>query len=129
MIIKLENIKIREDITEEELINETCAKFKIPKQFIEKYEIAKKSIDARDKNDIFYNYSVILHLKDEYKIKKITKNIVVLDENEQKAEKIGDSHISHTVFGAVLALYIQKLALQIGLILCIPLLTTFVDIH
>ena len=88
MIIKLENIKIREDITEEQLINETCSKFKIPKQFIKKYEIAKKSIDARDKNDIFYNYSVIFHLKDEYKIKKITKNIVILDENEQKAEKI-----------------------------------------
>ena len=88
MIIKLENIKIREDITEEQLINETCAKFKIPKQFIKKYEIAKKSIDARDKNDIFYNYSVIFHLKDEYKIKKITKNIVILDEDESKAEKI-----------------------------------------
>lgn len=71
-IIKLDNIKIREDINKDQLTSKICNKFNIPKEKVLEITIIKKSIDARNKDDIFYNYSVILNLN--YNIKRLLNN-------------------------------------------------------
>ena len=68
-MIRLSNIKIRKDISDEELFEHIYKKFKINKNTVTKKQIVKKSIDARNKDDIFYNYSVEIECKNEDKIK------------------------------------------------------------
>lgn len=57
-MLRLENIKIHEDLSEEEVVKEACRKYKLDYREVEKYTIFKKSIDARNKDDIFYNYTI-----------------------------------------------------------------------
>ena len=57
-MIRFKQIKVREDISEEEVFNLICDKYGIDKSIIISWRIFKKSIDARDKNDIHYSYSV-----------------------------------------------------------------------
>ena len=58
MKFRLENIKIREDLNDNKTIEIACEKFNIPINNVIQANIVKKSIDARDKTDIFYNYSI-----------------------------------------------------------------------
>ncbi len=66
---RLSDIKIREGLSEEEIINVALKKYKINKNEIKEAYINKKSIDARNKKDIFFNYSINIKLKKERKIK------------------------------------------------------------
>lgn len=78
-MVRLSNIKIRKDMNEEELFEEIYKKYRInPKNVTEK-RIIKKSIDARNKNDIFYNYTVEISCKNEGKIKNAQKVIETKD--------------------------------------------------
>ena len=81
-MIKISNVKIRSDISEDELFAYIAKKYKINENDIIQKRIVKKSIDARNKSDIFYNYSVELECKNENKIK-----------NAQKVEKVEDYKI------------------------------------
>ncbi|HAB66259.1 MAG TPA: hypothetical protein DCE23_02725 [Firmicutes bacterium] len=66
-MIRIDNIKIFEDLTLDELTNKILKKNKIsPSDFIS-LSIVKKSIDARDKRNVHYNYSVNINLKNESK--------------------------------------------------------------
>lgn len=71
-MLKVE-IKIYEDLSEQEVINHTIKKYKINHQDIIESNIVKKSIDARDKNNVHYNYSINIKVKDENKYPKLTK--------------------------------------------------------
>lgn len=66
-MIRIDNIKIYEDLTEEELINKILHKNKISLNDFISLDIVKKSIDARDKRNVHYNYSVNIKLQDEAK--------------------------------------------------------------
>jgi uncharacterized FAD-dependent dehydrogenase len=66
-MIVLNNIKIFKDLTEDEVISSAINKNKINKEDIIECNIVKKSIDARDKRNICYNYSLNIKLKDENK--------------------------------------------------------------
>jgi len=57
-MLRLENIKIYEDLTEEDVVIFACKKYKLDFKKVEKYSIYKKSIDARNKENIFYNYTI-----------------------------------------------------------------------
>ena len=81
-MIRLKNIKIREDLTEEQVFERAIAKNKIKLDEVEKWHIYKKSIDARKKDDIHYNYAIDVELKNK---KRKTKFEQV---QEQKWEKI-----------------------------------------
>ena len=89
-ILRLENIKIRKDISDSEVLAIACNIFNISEKYVIDYKIVKKSIDARDKNDIFYNYSIIVTLKDDFNIFKLVKNknVVLLEKANQVAEKV-----------------------------------------
>lgn len=70
-MIKISNIKIREDLSYEELFDVIYKKYKISKDDVLSSKIVKKSIDARNKDDIFYNYAVVLKCNNENKIKNV----------------------------------------------------------
>lgn len=79
-MLRLENIKIYEDLTEEEIVKKACDKYKIDYKNIKDYYIYKKSIDARDKNNIFYNYIIDVKYVGNKKIKmqKKFKNMIIV---------------------------------------------------
>ena len=56
--MRISNIKIREDLSEEELIKVVCKREKINVSKISSWNIVKKSIDARKKDDVHYNYTI-----------------------------------------------------------------------
>ena len=62
-MFRLRNIKIREDLTEEQVFQKAIKANKIKQEEIEKWYIYKKSIDARKKEDIYYNYTIDIKLK------------------------------------------------------------------
>ena len=77
-LVRLENIKIYEDLTEKEVLKKACLKYKLDFNKVVKYNIYKKSIDARNKNNIFYNYTIDI----EYNGKN--KNIKFVNEENFK---------------------------------------------
>ena len=87
--VRLENIKIRQDLSNDEVAKIAYTKFNIPQESVTDYKIVKKSIDARDKNDIFYNYSIVILLKENFKVRKLLKNKnASLIEQDQKQKTV-----------------------------------------
>lgn len=87
--VRLENIKIRQDLSNDEVAKIAYTKFNIPQECVTDYKIVKKSIDARDKNDIFYNYSIVVFLKENFKVSMLLKNKnASLIEQEQKQKTV-----------------------------------------
>ena len=62
---RINNIKIYKDLDLETLIKYVCKKYHIIYEDILDCHIIKKSIDARDKNNIHYLYNIALNLKNE----------------------------------------------------------------
>lgn len=69
-MIRLKNIKIRENLNEDEIFQKAISKNKIKPEEVSKWYIYKKSIDARKKEDIHYNYTIDIELKDKRKEKR-----------------------------------------------------------
>ena len=63
-MIRLNNIKRRENISDIEVFKRAIEKNKIKQEEVEEWHIYKKSIDARKKDDIFLNYAIDIQLKD-----------------------------------------------------------------
>lgn len=70
-MLRLENIKIYENLSEEEVLKKACTKYKINYKDIKDYKIYKKSIDARNKENIFYNYTIDINYSGNKKLKNI----------------------------------------------------------
>ena len=75
-MIRINNIKVYEDLDEEHLINFISNKYNILKQDIIDWHISKKSIDARKKDNVHYNYSIDLNFKNENKYKTIFNRLL-----------------------------------------------------
>lgn len=97
-MIKISNIKIREDLNDEELFHKIYIKYKINPADVYSRRIVKKSIDARNKHDIFYNYSVEISCKNEEKIKNSQKIEIPPKEFEINVKR--KSNIQPIVIGA-----------------------------
>lgn len=89
-MLRLENVKIREDLSEEDVVKEACKKYQISFSDVEYYNIFKKSIDARNKDDIFYNYTVDVKYtgKSGKEIKKVTKESYQIDINIKRKNEL-----------------------------------------
>ena len=88
MMLRLENIKIYEDLTEEEIVILACKKYKLDFKKVEKYNIYKKSIDARNKDNIFYNYTIDVKYSDPVgNIKEVAEEVFELKINIKKTRK------------------------------------------
>lgn len=80
-MIKIDNVPIYEDLSKEELQSKILKKYKIFKEDVEKFTIKGKSIDARDKRNVHYNYSFAIFVKDE---KKYSHLKIVEEKKEEK---------------------------------------------
>ncbi len=63
--MKIQNIKIYENKTTDEIFNIACKKAKLNPMDITAWHITKMSVDARNKKDIHFNYSIEVFLKGE----------------------------------------------------------------
>jgi len=95
-MIRFNNIKVKEDLNDDELLDFLCKKEKLFKENILEWYIVKKSIDARNKSDIFYNYTIDMEYDGEYDIKNVVHiekeeiaNIIVKRRSEDRPIVIG----------------------------------------
>ena len=70
---RLSNVKIKDDLTEENVIDIALKKYNIKSSEVKDVYIYKKSIDARDKSNIYYNYAIDVELKKNREIKNASK--------------------------------------------------------
>lgn len=105
-MLRFKQIKIREDIPEKEVFNLICKKYNLDKSIIVSWHIFKKSIDARDKNDIHYSYSVDIEFeieKEQIIFNKIKnkKNVEIVEKPELKQiEVMRKSKFKPVIIGA-----------------------------
>ena len=67
-MIRFTNVKVRKDLTDDELLLFLCNSKKLLIENVKDWHIAKKSIDARNKDDIHYNYTIDLVYENEYDV-------------------------------------------------------------
>ena len=72
-MLRINNIKIRKELKEKEVFEIAIKKHKVKKEDILDWNIERKSIDARKKEDVHYTYSINIKVKDESKYKKLEK--------------------------------------------------------
>ncbi len=81
-MIKISNVKVKVDATPSDIFNSVCKKAKLKSNKIKYFKIIKQSLDARDKNNIFYNISAELdekpYILPEKEYKKVTNRAKIL---------------------------------------------------
>lgn len=99
-MLKVSQIKIGIDNDcEDTIINKIASKLKIKNSDILKYEIIKKSIDARDKTNILYVYEVLVNALNEDKILRNNKsNDIIKSPNlEYKVPLMGSNKLNDRI--------------------------------
>lgn len=93
-MIRVRGIKLLiEDDNEENLLKKTCKKLKI--NSINNYKIVKKSIDARDKNNIYYVYE--LDIDTNNKVRIDNKDIFNTPNEEYRYEITGTNKLNNRI--------------------------------
>ena len=82
--IEVSNIKIYDNLSDEEAFGIACKKAKIDLNEVKKWCITKKSVDARDKNKVHFNYSFEIILNGENEEEET--NLFIID-NKKVLEK------------------------------------------
>lgn len=72
-MLRINDIKIRKDISDYEVFELAIKKHNIIKDDILDWHISRKSIDARKKEDVHYTYAININVKDESKYRKLIK--------------------------------------------------------
>lgn len=96
-MLKIDDLKIYSDLTEREILLKAIKKYNIKEKDIIDFNITKKSIDARNKNNIHYNYSLVIEVQDDHKypnIKSITK------ESKEKLKPNRNSNYNPIIVGS-----------------------------
>ena len=96
-MIRFRNVKIREEISNEQVFEKALNDNKIKKEDVEEWYIYKKSIDARKKEDIYYNYTIDIKLKNKKSEKKFD---IVNDVEIKKINVKRKSNNSPVIIGA-----------------------------
>lgn len=72
-MIRINNIKIRKNLNNPEVFNLVLKTNHINSSDVISWRISRKSIDARKKDDVHFNYSIDIDVKNEHKYKKFEK--------------------------------------------------------
>ncbi|WP_310605441.1 NAD(P)/FAD-dependent oxidoreductase [Anaerosporobacter sp.] len=96
-MIKINQLKLGIEHSKELLEDKVAKTLKVSKEQIKKYRIAKRSIDARKKNEILYIYSIEVDIADEQKIVARCKNpnVVIAKNVVYQAVKDGTETMKH----------------------------------
>ncbi len=99
MGLKITNIKLDIDHNETDFIKAIEKKLKLPFKKVKKYEIIKRSIDARKKDKVLFVYQVEVDLTiDEHNfLKKLnSKDVILIKQKKEWRELIpGDQHLQY----------------------------------
>ena len=85
-MIRIRQINVAIDEDENELITKCAKKLKTNKENIEEYKIVKKSIDARDKQNIVFCYEVDIKAKNENEILRKNKSKDIFEASNTQYE-------------------------------------------
>lgn len=85
-MIRIRQINVAIDEDENELITKCAKKLKTNKENIEEYKIVKKSIDARDKQNIVFCYEVDIKAKNEDEILRKNKSKDIFETSNTQYE-------------------------------------------
>ena len=96
-MIRFSNIKVREDLNKEELLSFICQKERLIRENVKEWHIVKKSIDARNKDDIFYNYTIDMTYENEYEVRNC---VHVLEEKIEKIVVRRDKNVRPIIIGS-----------------------------
>ncbi len=110
-MLRLENIKIFEDLEESEIIKKACIKYKIDYKKVKNYSIYKKSIDARNKENVFYNYTIDVEYDGKIKsknIKEVKKESFDININVKRQNNIRPVIVGSGPAGLFCALLLVK---------------------
>lgn len=112
-MLRLDNIRIKEELNNKELLEKACKKYNIKKEEVIDFHIYKKSIDARKKDDISYVYSLNVEVKNEDKYSKLKKEILELKSEEEaiyvkRTSKLKPVIVGSGPAGLFCALYLIK---------------------
>ena len=69
-MIRLNQLKLPVDHTEEQLVHKTAQSLRIPTEDILELDVVRQSLDARKKPELFYSYSIDVIVKKEEKVYK-----------------------------------------------------------
>lgn len=98
-MLKVRQVKI--EVTkdsEEERLNSLAKKLKISKKQILSYEVSKQSLDARDKNNIFFVYEFNVELTEEERyLKKDNLDIIKTNKEKYIFEKMGTKDVENKI--------------------------------
>lgn len=95
-MIKVRQLKININDNIDNLKQKIIKKLHIQENELIDYKVSKKSIDAREKPNIYYVYEIIVELKDENKVlKKNIKDISYYEENKYEIKEFGSIIMSH----------------------------------
>lgn len=101
LMIRVRQIKVEVSLNQEENIQNILKK-KLHTNKIIDYKIAKRSIDARDKNEIFYVYEVNVHISNESEFLKKNKdrNITHIEEYTYEFKPLNiNTHAKPVIIG------------------------------
>lgn len=87
-MIRLPSIKINEELSEEKVLEKVLHKNNLKLEEIKNWHIYKKSIDARKKTDIYYNYIFDVELVNKNKENKFEKVEYYKLDNIEVKEKV-----------------------------------------
>ena len=91
-MLRINNIKLKIEHTEEELIEKLLQALKIQKKDLKSYTIRKRSVDARKKDDVKYIYCIDALVNQEGKVCKKAKspNILKIEKEQYIFPKMGE---------------------------------------
>ena len=75
-MVRLREIHIRENLTEEEVFHKAIQKYKISESSVKTWRVFHKSIDARNKQDVHFVYTFDVELKEEEKNNIATQHML-----------------------------------------------------
>lgn len=85
-MIRIRQVNVKIDAKENELIKQCAKKLKIKEEKIRNYKIIKKSIDARDKENIVLSYEVDVNVDNEKEILRKNKSKDITKSEQKKYE-------------------------------------------
>lgn len=79
-MLRISNIKVKIEHTEQDVIAKVCKQLRIKESHVIEYQVFKKSLDSRKKNNIHYIYSIDVKVQNEERFAKVPNVRIVTPE-------------------------------------------------
>lgn len=94
-MIRIQQVKLPIEHTEEDLLIKAAESLKVKKEEIKTLTVFRKSIDARKKDEIMFIYALDVELYNDIKISKRNNNVAVVEPFIYEAESTGEKPLNN----------------------------------